>query len=339
MYWHTSENEDMPNVFSKRETCRLNPIYNTLGNMHLPTFAHLLVSYFSPVRHCPPQTLICHQVPLGAPATMPDEIPSSSDSQPETLSPIPQRNRRMSAITRAEQAALSLSKPALSSNSPPLMGGAGAALGEREKTPRNQSEKAAVGFSRTAMENFGEISWRRYLTAAPVYPGGVGGRLTASGLPGPPSPRSRLTTQRSYRMLFESKFEAEENTRQSQASDFTVELEAVMEASGGSSLCIRVAGDVSTSPKTVARILEVQQSGGTEGSTSTREALYSVVLDGGKAEEGSSGAGGGRVGGEELMAVRVSTHPTRLAVPREVQAVLVISDSGGTEDRMEGQER
>lgn len=277
---------------------------------------------------------LAHQAPLGSPVINPDEMSSSSDSEPETPRPIPQRNRRMSSIMRAERAALSLSKPA-----PPST-----ATTRGRTTDADKRESRVVGFTRIAAsaDKFGKLSWRRYLASAPVYPGGVGGRFVCSGPQGAMFMSATKTTKTFYKMVFIEKagepelLEANtpEGSKTSRKVTPLIGLEAVREG-GEEVLCIRAVGDVTTGNNIIARIIQARQPGTGGSGAAACEEIYSVVLKGGTDEAAEQGG----AGGGEVMAVRVSTHPTRLAAPRQVHAILMLPDGGSSEGRKEEKER
>lgn len=179
-------------------------------------------------------------------------------------------------------------------------------------------------------------SVRRLLVAAPAYPGGVGGRLvTASS-----SPTAGLSAlwgsdaasnkRKSYRMVFDGKenpHRGETAPGLAEAAELPLGLEAVPDDSDPTLLCVRElspggdsatggggssAGGSGVTGSVVARIEAKRTAAG------SRESFYSVTLEPGKGERA----------GAELMAVRISTHPTRLAAPREVQAVLLLPPGG-----------
>lgn len=188
---------------------------------------------------------------------------------------------------------------------------------------------------RVAVDDVGD-SVRRLLVAAPAYPGGVGGRLvTAFSSPSGGMPSSRgsdgmSNKRKSYRMVFDGKAESSRGGTApglEQVAELPACLVAVPDENDPTILCVRelssggdseaggggksVGGSV-IAGNLVARIKAKQKASG------SRESLYSVMLEQGK---------GGRAGAE-LMAVRISTHPTRLAAPRDVQAVLLLPPRG-----------
>lgn len=103
---------------------------------------------------------------------------------------------------------------------------------------------------------------------------------------------------------------ADSGRKAARAQGLPFGLEAVPDESEPTLLCVRevASGGAGCIGPVVARVKATPTVAG------GREAVYSVLLGGGKGE----GAEG------ELMAIRVSTHPTRLAAPREVQAVLLL---------------
>lgn len=266
------------------------------------------------------------QEPLGVPKINPDESSSSSGEEPEP--PIPRRSRRASSITRAGNAALSLSNnPNIAVTSLPLIA-----------TPAESSlnNKPDEGNVRQVTVNHMEKSVRRLFAAAPAYPGGVGGCLIAASS----SPIATLsplggsddttTKRKTYRMVFDGKEQSHRGGTGlglAELAELPLGLEAVPDESDPALLCVRelsaggnsaAGGGVSSvdgsgaAGSLVARIKARRTAAG------SRECFYSVELEPGK---------GGRAGAE-LMAVRISTHPTRLAAPREVQAVLLLPPRG-----------
>lgn len=216
----------------------------------------------------------------------------------------------MSSIARAEQAALSLSKPSL----PPLAVAAATPVeavdGSKAGTqPATEAHTPALGAVKlVTVENMQE-SVQRLLVATPAYPSGIGGRLASSLPTDAPSPKTVAST-RSYSVVFD---DAGEPGRSAVTAGGRLPpgLEAVCNDDSGM-LCVRevllpdsngtaVAADTGG---VIARIEALPTVAG------GREAGYSVWLD-----------GAGR--GKELMAVRVTTHPTRLAAPREIRAVFL----------------
>lgn len=226
---------------------------------------------------------------------------------------------------RAEKAALSLSKPFL-----PL--GALAATTSSEGDPSGgtgpiatESTSSMMGITKIPFQDMKE-PLKRLLAAAPAYPGGVGGRLVSSRPSGPPFP-GEDTEKFSYRMVFDEGYSIPPVKAEEVAGGLPIGLEAIHDEKN-ESLSIRqvlslgsnrvISGD-GIDGDTIARIEALRTvSGG-------REASYRVILDG-------IGSGG------ELMAVRVSTHPTRLSAPREIRAVLLSSEGEGSKREPDEQE-
>lgn len=244
----------------------------------------------------------------------------------------------MSSIMRAEQAALSLSKATL----PPIIdtgrnptGGAGA----RNNVDADERGTPVAGFSRVAVlaGDVGGFTREKYLTAAPAYPGGVGGRLVCSEDPlrgiNSGSPGAMKTAAMRYSMVFT------ESARQSDLAgstsrgggrkaphevDVPVGLEAVRDGVDGG-LCVRTVGGVTKPRAIIARVVPLRQPGSGPGGgsvTGAHEDIFSVVLSGDRDDAENAGCGGPG----EVMVVRVSTHPTGPTAPREVRAVLVLPD-------------
>lgn len=111
-------------------------------------------------------------------------------------------------------------------------------------------------------------------------------------------------------------------------------LEAVREGDEGV-LCVRAVGGATAEKKMIARIIRVRQPAIKGKGATAREEIYSLVLNGGTRENKEEGGDES----EEVMAVRVSTHPTRLAAPRDFHAVLMLPDDGGSNGLIEGKER
>ncbi|CAN0526505.1 unnamed protein product, partial [Ectocarpus sp. 12 AP-2014] len=246
--------------------------------------------------------------PLGVPKINPNDSSSSSGEESEPPVQLPRRSRRASSITRAGNAALSLSSsiPAASVADPVALEGAPSQAHQHQGKAR-----------RLTLEDMNE-SVRSLLVAAPAYPDGVGGRLVSpsSSVAELPTKSGSDATGRSkrrrYRMVFDDEglATADSGRKGARARGLPFGLEAVPDESDPTLLCVRevVSGRVGCIGPVVARVKATPTVAG------RREAAYSVYLGGGKAE----GAEG------ELMAIRVSTHPTRLAAPREVQAVLLL---------------
>ncbi|CBN76936.1 hypothetical protein Esi_0024_0069 [Ectocarpus siliculosus] len=247
--------------------------------------------------------------PLGVPKINPDDSSSSSGEESEPPVQLPRRSRRASSITRAGNAALSLSSsiPAASTADPVALEGASSQAHQHQGKAR-----------RLALEKMNE-SARSLLVAAPAYPDGVGGRLAvapSSSVAEPPtnpaSDAAGRSKRRRYRMVFDEEglAAADSGRKAARAQGLPFGLEAVPDESDPTLLCVRelASGGASAAGDVVARVKATPTVAG------GREAVYSVLLGGGKGE----GAEG------ELMAIRVSTHPTRLAAPREVQAVLLL---------------
>eukprot|EP00903_Cladosiphon_okamuranus_P016208 g14956.t1 len=266
--------------------------------------------------------------PLGAPKINPDESSSSSGDESEPPVPLPRRSRRASSITRA--GALSLSNnPNIAVNNP-----SPTATSARSGV----SSKPAEGkVRRVAVNDVGD-SVRWLLVAAPAYPGGVGGRLVTAfsspdvGMSSSGGSDATSNKRKSYRMVFDGKAESSRGGTApglEELAKLPAGLDAVPDENDPTILCVRefssggdseARGGVSSvggSGRLVARVKAKQTASG------SRESFYSVMLEPEK---------GGRAGAE-LMAVRISTHPTRLAAPREVQAVLLLpprgEDAGG----------
>lgn len=188
---------------------------------------------------------------------------------------------------------------------------------------------------RVAVDDIG-ASVRKLLVAAPAYPGGVGGRLTtafsspSAGLSSLSGSDAMNNKRKSYRMVLDGKEQAhraETAVGPAESARLPLGLEAVPDESDPTSLCVREilsggdsaagdgAGSVDGTDVTGSIVARIKAKPTAAGS---RESVYSVVLERKKGE---------RIGGE-LMAVKISTHPTRLAAPREVQAVLLRPPSG-----------
>ena len=245
--------------------------------------------------------------------------------------PIPRRSRRASSIARAGSAALSLSsKPVAAAGSVPV-----------EKVALNNGslpEDAATSegrLRRIAFEDIDEPA-RKLLVASPAYPGGVGGRLTttfSAPADGPGGGGSEASKQprKGYRVLFDGGGEdaprGEKTAGRAGAGvGLPPGLEAARDESDPTLLCVRELESVGTGVggggdggggggggRVLARIKA------SPTTTGGRESIHSVLLE----------RGGGDQAGGEMMAVRVSTHPTRLAAPREVRAVLLLPPQGG----------
>lgn len=268
------------------------------------------------------------QEPLGVPKINPDDSSSSSGEESEPPVPLPRRSRRASSITRAGNAALSLSNtPNTATTKPPPT------AAPAESSVSGKPAEGAV--RRVAVDNMDKCV-RRLLVAAPSYPGGVGGRLVTH-FSSPTAGMSSLwgsdgtsNKRKSYRMVFEGKGESgrgETPRGLGQVAELPSGLVAVPDENDPTILCVRellsggdggaggggssVGGGGATG-SLVARIKAYQTASG------SRESFYSVMLEPGKGERA----------GAEMMAVRVSTHPTRLAAPREVQAVLLLPPRG-----------
>lgn len=256
------------------------------------------------------------QEPLGVPKINPDETSSSSEDESDV--PIPRGSRRMSSIFRAEQAALSLSKSvpplAIAPTAPLGVGGA------RDAEPFLEQTPLGTRVRHLAMESL-RGALRRLLIPTPGYPGGIGGRLSSSRPLGPPSVDGD-TGYRNYKMVIDAKGPGQ----RAENVELPWGMEAVQEGVSGT-LSIRgiVApgpdsartgggggngGGSSSDLSAIARIVAMPTLAG------SREANYSVVLDG-------DGGGG------EVMAVRITTHPTRLAAPRETRVVLLLPEGVG----------
>lgn len=266
------------------------------------------------------------QEPLGVPKINPDESSSSSGEESEPPVPLPRRSRRASSITRAGNAALSLSNNpnTAAANPPPTAASAGSSV---------VSSKPAEGAVRRVAVDDMDKSVRRLLVAAPSYPGGVGGRLVtdvSSSTAGMSSLWGGGGKRKGYRMVFDGKEASSRGgtpRELGQVAELPVGLEAVPDETDPTLLCVRElssggdggaggggnsVGGSSTAGSLVARIKAKQTASG------SRESFYSVMLEPGKGERA----------GAELMAVRISTHPTRLAAPREVEAVLLLPPRG-----------
>ncbi|CAM9393900.1 unnamed protein product [Ectocarpus fasciculatus] len=251
--------------------------------------------------------------PLGVPKINPDDSSSSSGEESEPPVQLPRRSRRASSITRAGNAALSLS------SSIPTASAAGPLLLEGASSQAHQHQGKA---RRLASEEMNE-SVRSLLVAAPAYPDGVGGRLAvgpSSSVAEPPtnpgSDAAGRSKRRTYSMVFDGEGLAAGDSARKAARErgLPFGLEAVPDESDPTLLCVREvsSGGAGAAGDVVARVKATPTVAG------GREAVYSVFLGGGKGE-GVEG---------ELMAIRVSTHPTRLAAPREVQAVLLLGQEG-----------
>lgn len=167
---------------------------------------------------------------------------------------------------------------------------------------------------------------RQLFVASPAYPGGVEGVITSSRSieagdgagagASSPSQRSSLgrdAGKQNFRMVFDKTLPVTPGRGPGMVEmGLPVGLEATCDEKGGG-LTIRelrsAAGPGGAGDKgaggIIARIEELPYVDG------AGEAVYGVVLD--------EGGGAG-----ELMAVRVSKHPTRLTMPREVRAVLLL---------------
>lgn len=255
------------------------------------------------------------------------------------------RNRRASSITRAGNVPLSLS-----STKPSGAIGAAAAA-----SATNTSSLATAGENPASTSSDGRVrrltvadmieSVKSLLLVSPAYPSGVGGRMAidrsrpaAGSHPSTSGCDTAGNKRKRYRMVFNDDTDkrhsasAEVEPTSSAAGQvrartgLPVGLEAVPDEKDPTLLCVRELGPTGTGSgggdgsdggagRVVARIkARPTVPGG-------RENIYSVVL----AIE-ADGEGDGANG--ELMAVRVSTHPTRLAAPREVQAVLLLPRDG-----------
>lgn len=210
---------------------------------------------------------------------------------------------------------------------PPL-----SAAGETNAT--DASSRGAM--KRLTVEGGKEGCCLRLLVAAPAYPRGVGGRLSASGSPegGTASKHGR------YRMIFDSTGldgplgAAPAGIR----GELPAGLEALRDEKDGMSnvLYVREIRESGPSDRASAAAAEggrrniARIEPATPAAKDGREAAYSVVLLDGE------GSGGG-----ELMAVRVTPQPTGLAAPREIRAVLLLTPPGeerGTEGAERGDE-
>lgn len=254
---------------------------------------------------------------------------------------IPRRSRRASSITRAGNAALSLSsKPSAAASSVPLEAApAGPSL------PKNETANGKL--RRIPFEDIDETV-RRLLVASPAYPGGLGGRLTtalSASDAGPRSGDAGKQPRKSYRVVLDGRKDAARRGEEEDeaaaagragASGHPLGLEAVPDETDPAVLCVRELGPVGAGAgagasggdgggrgvgRVVARIKTSPTAAG------GRESIHTVSLELGE------GAGGEQPAGE-VMALRVSTHPTRLAAPREVRAVLLLPPRGG--DGQEG---
>lgn len=264
------------------------------------------------------------QEPLGVPKINPDESSSSSEEEPEPPVQLPKRGRRASSLARAGNAALSLSnKPdvAAIATIPSLAADSAVSNPARTTTDGGQVRLVAV-----------EDTFRRLLVAAPTYPSGVGGRLiaavsssSAAGLSGS-GDASKNNNRKRYRMVFDGKEEARHplaggpGEGGTVGEDLVLGLEAIPDENDPTLLCVRglepgetnAAGGAGKG-RIIARIKATPTVPG------GRESIHRVLLEGGKGRQETVG---------ELMAVRITTHPTRLAAPREVRAVLLCSPQG-----------
>lgn len=274
------------------------------------------------------------------PKINPDESSSSSGEEVEPPVQLPRRSRRASSITRAGNLALSLSSTNPSGAAP-----AARATNAPSLTAAETSLASASGDGRVRLVTIGEVdeSVQSLLPVSPAYPSGVGGRMTIerSGQPLSSSTGDITGGQgKRYRMVFND--ESAHHHLATVAGEpgydaagprkgLPVGLEAVPDEDDPTMLCVRELRPVGSSGsvgvggvgRTVARIkARPTLAGG-------RESIHSVMLMGG------GDAGEDDVRGE-LMAVRVST---RLAEPREVQAVLLLPRGGegvGREPRAQG---
>lgn len=244
---------------------------------------------------------------LDAPNVNSDEAPSSRGDKPEPPAPTLKHTRRMSSISRSEKDALALSKPAEPLAAPGPAQGSHPVVAA--KASMDGATPAVDGVRRVPTENMtGPI--RQLFVTPPAYPGGIGGVITYSGsTPSPGAPGTQ-----SFRMVFDRSLPVTPGRGAAMVEmELPVGLEAVREEKGGV-LSIREllpvgSGGVAASGAggVIARIEALPPSvGGGAG-----EAVYSVVL-------GENG------GAAEMMAVKVSTHPTTLEAPREVRAVLLL---------------
>ncbi|CAM9235093.1 unnamed protein product, partial [Laminaria digitata] len=239
-----------------------------------------------------------------------DEASFSGGVEPEPPVPTPQPAHRMSSTSRVEKDALSLSKP-----TEPI-----AAPGDPVSSARGSDPlaQAAGGVRRVSTANMTDIA-RQLFVASPAYPSGVGGVITSSrstgaGAPSPSLPASssgRETGKQSFKMVFDKTLPVTPGREEATVEMLPVGLEAVCDENGGA-ISIREllpsgSGGVGAEGPggVIARIEALRSVGG------AREAVYSVILG----EDG---------GAAEVMAARVSSHPTRLAAPREVRAVLLL---------------
>lgn len=306
------------------------------------------------------------QEPLGVPKINTEETSSSSEEESEPSIPTPRCHRRMSSIKRAEQAALSLSKPFTPSVAPaPSPADSVITSGSGIKAQRSRGDEwsfaeatgsaaAELVSSAVRVLDLGSMEKRisRLLVTTPTYPSGVGGQLTTSVLPILPSPdrkrqdRTSTAKKRRYRMIFDEErltgqqpgvgiIVGEENGPVSPLcleavhaqDDRTLLIREIVVSADGNPDRLKFEGGGDSggisgrgrSGQSIARIEEASTVPGGKG------AAYRVLLQEKWEDDGPAEGGGNR----ELMAVTVGTHPTRMAAPREVRAVMLLPSKVG----------
>lgn len=194
-------------------------------------------------------------------------------------------------------------------------------VGAPAPAPMEGVSQAAGGMRRVSTANMTDIA-RQLFVASPAYPSGVGGVITSSRSTGawapspslPVSSSGRETGKQSFKMVFDKTLPVTPGREEATVEMLPVGLEAVCDENGGA-ISIREllpsgSGGVGAEGPggVIARIEALRSAGGARGT------VYSVILG----EDG---------GAAEVMAARVSSHPTRLAAPREVRAVLLLPPS------------
>lgn len=228
----------------------------------------------------------------------------------------PPGNRRASAITRAERAALSFSKPPLSP--PDTTGPAGAGKPDKEPGEENTAAKPAGATTREATASSARASptdaegvLRRALLKTPLpFPDGDGGYLRLQLAPGPA--RAGERPARTYRMDFGQWGASAAPREASVARDGprSCGLEAV---GGGETGAFLVRGLYPDNPGHAADRAAVAKIEAAPGDPGDRWELYKLVL-------------GDELGGRDVMAVRVAPEPSGQAAPRSVEAVVAVTD-------------
>lgn len=258
------------------------------------------------------------QDPLGVPKINSDDASSPGGVKPEPPGPTTQPARSISSTSRADKDALYLSKPVKPLVAPDCSAsGSDAVVGG--PVPMEGATPAAGGVRRVSTVNMTDTV-RQLFVASPAYPSGVRGVMTSSRSTGagasPPSHNSSLGREAGkhiFRMVFDKTLPVTPGRGAGMAEmELPVGLEAVCDERGGG-LSIRElltatgpgGAETEGAGGIIARIEALPSVGAAE------EAVYCAILD----QDGGAG---------EMMAVRVSKHPTKLSMPREVRAVLLL---------------